>query len=542
MIDSNDVRVFVFFACAAAALAQSPDSAPHFTLSDIHPSGPNTIREMRVRFWRGRYELRNATLVDLIRTAWDVEADNVAGGPDWLDLKRFDVIATAPLDSKPETLHAMLRELLEERFRLAVRNSERDRPAWEITAGKKPELKAADASEEAGCTNRPGQTPAPRNGSPAEPVILDCQNMTMAAFAKALPANREMSGYLFNYPILNRTGLDGAWDFSLKWTPRNIYFPSPAAGEPITLFDAFEKQLGLKLALIQVPTPVIAVDRVNNAPTPNAPGITEKLPSRLEFEVAEIRPDREVTEGSYVRIDRGGLVRIHMSLKGLILEAGGDYNPHRIVGGPKDFDSTRWFVMAKAPAQEGAAAGWSGPVWNGVDIDSMRAMLRSLLEDRFKLVMHIENREVPGYALVAAKPKLHPADPSNRPGCKEGPGLEGKDPRLANPMASRLITCSNVTLAQFVDHLNEVMYGGLPTVDVTGISGRYDLALNFTPAAALTAITPPDINGNFSASEPDGAISIFEALDKQLGLKLKSRKVMVPVIVIDHVNGTPTEN
>jgi uncharacterized protein (TIGR03435 family) len=45
-----------------------------------------------------------------------------------------------------------------------------------------------------------------------------------------------------------------------------------------------------------------------------------------------------------------------------------------------------------------------------------------------------------------------------------------------------------------------------------------------------------------AASEPNGAISIFEALEKQLGLKLKTRKVMVPVIVIDHVNETPTEN
>lgn len=248
-----------------------------------------------------------------------------------------------------------------------------------------------------------------------------------------------------------------------------------------------------------------------------------------------------------MRIDRGGLVRIHASLEGLILEAGGDYNPHRIIGGPKDLDSTRWFVMVKTPAQEGAAAGWNGPVWNGVDLDSMRSMLRSLLEDRFGLVMHIEKREVPGYALEAAKPKLRPADPSNRPGCKEGPDADGpepeaKDPRLTNPMASRLISCRNVTLAQFVDDLNEVMYGGLPTVDATGISGRYDLTLNFSPASAFPAFTGPDRDGNFTAPEPNGAISIFEALTRQLGLKLKSRKVLVPVLVIDRVNETPTEN
>lgn len=245
------MRVLVLLACAAAIFAQSPDSPPHFTLSDIHPSGPNTIREMRVRFWRGRYELRNATLVDLIRTAWNVDAGNVTGGPDWLDLKRFDVIAAAPPD---EALHAMLRELLQQRFDLAVHSAQKNRPAWEITARKKPELKPSGATAEPGCTPRPSQAPPPRNGSPAEPVILDCRNITMAAFAKMLPQIQGMNGYLFNYPILDRTGLAGGWDFTLQWTPRNMYYPSPAAGEPISLLDAFEK-LGLKLALIQAQRP-----------------------------------------------------------------------------------------------------------------------------------------------------------------------------------------------------------------------------------------------------------------------------------------------
>ena len=533
--------IVVFIAYATALLAQPSGIAPHFSVADIHPSGPNTIREMRVRFWRGRYELRNATLVDLARTAWNVSSDNVVGGPDWLDLKRFDVIATAPPDSKPETLHAMLRELLLDRFHLRVHSAENNRPAWAFTAGRKPELEPADGSAEGACISRPGPG-SPRDGSPAQPVILDCHDMTMAAFAKELARIRDMSGYLYNYPVLDRTGLEGAWNFSLKWTPRNFYFPSPAAGEPITLFDALEKQLGLNLSLAQIPVPVIVIDSVSGEPTPNPPGVNEKLPSRPEFEVADIREDRDIKEGSSVKIDRGGLVRIHMSLKGLILEAGGDYNPHRIIGGPKNIDSTRWVVIAKAPTEQDAAAGWNGAVWNGVDIDSMRAMVRSLLEDRFQLRTHIEDREVPGYALVAAKPKLHKADPGNRPRCKEGPGPDGKDPRLTNPMASRLIACRNVTLGQFVQHLNEVMYGGLPTVDATGISGRYDIVLNFSPPSAFPNLSVPDNDGNFAASEPNGAISIFDALDKQVGLKLKARKVAVPVIVIDHVNETPTEN
>lgn len=527
-------------ACVSAVVAQPLTPARRFSLSDIHLSGPNTIREMRVHYRNGRYELRNATLVDLIHTAWEVEADSVIGGPDWLDLKRFDVIATAPSDFRAQELHAMLRDLLKERFGLVVHSAEQNRSVWVITAAPSPALKPGDGSDPGACIPRSPQT-SRRPDSPPEPFILDCRNLSMDAFAKALSSIREMSGYLFNYAVLNRTGLNGTWNFSLQWTPRNLYSPVPAAGETITLFNAFEKQLGLKIALSRVPAPVIVVDRVSDKPTPNAPGIADKLPSRLQFEVAVIKQDREVTEGSYVRIDRGGIVNIHMSLKGLILEAGGDYNPHRIVGGPQDMDSTRWFVQAKAPVEQDAA-GWNGPVWNGLDIDSMRAMLRSLLEDRFQLMMHIENREAPGYALVVSKPKLRKADPANRPGCREGPGRDGKDPRLTNPLASRLITCRNVTLGEFVENLNEIMYGGLPTVDATGLQGRYDMNLNFSPASAFPAMPVADSNGNFTAPEPDGAISIFEALHNQLGLKLKPRKVSVPVIVIDHVNETPADN
>ena len=60
---------------------------------DIRPSAPNTILEMRSRFFRGHYELRNATVVDLIDAAWSVDPVKVVGGPDWLDTDRFDVTA-----------------------------------------------------------------------------------------------------------------------------------------------------------------------------------------------------------------------------------------------------------------------------------------------------------------------------------------------------------------------------------------------------------------------------------------------------------------
>jgi uncharacterized protein (TIGR03435 family) len=513
---------------------------------------------MRSGFSGGRYELRNASMVDLIQTAWSVDADNVAGGPEWLDTDRYDVIATAPAGSSQETLRAMLRALLADRFHLAVHTGTRNLPAFAIVPAKKPQLKAATNSEETGCQLQPSPNPARRG--PREPLVFACRNMTMATFANQLPSLPGASGYLLNYRVVDQTGLNSAWDFSIKYSP-NAGVPAQAAGNAITLSDAFENQLGLRLKFTKVPAPVAVVDRVDEKPSGNPPEATETLPTRpMEFEVADIKPAGPGVRGSFVSAQPSGQVRVNMTLKGLIQEAWGDLNPARIIGGPKSMDGTQWVVVAKAPRTGLAGSG----IMDGVDINTMRMMLRALLADRFKLEAHQEERLVDGYALVAAKPKLRKADPSNRPGCKEGPGAEAakpnwKDPRIKNPVASRLVTCRNMTLAEFATAMSKwraeegpIVFNFPPVVDATAIQGRYDMTLNFSPPTPdqirqLRGGPAPvqNIGGRDSlgrASDPDGTISIFEALDKQLGLKLKSRKVMGTVLVIDHVDERPTEN
>jgi uncharacterized protein (TIGR03435 family) len=543
------VRALAYIGYAAllshAVFAQSSAVTPKLGTVDIHPSAPNTIPRMRSGFSRGRYELGNATVADLIRTAWDVDTDGVVGGPEWLDTDRFDLIATAPVGSTPETLKTVLRALLADRFQLAVHAGTRNRAAYAIVSAKKIQLKAPANPEETGCKLQPRLNPPTRRGLP-EPLVFACRNMTMAAFAKQLPSLPGASGYLLNYRVVDQTGLSSTWDFSIRWSMPNSGAPRQGAGNTITLFDAFENQLGLKLKLTKLATPVVVVDSVEK-PAANLPVLTEKLPARpTQFEVASIKPGGPDTRGGNVAIDRGGLVRITMTLKDLIWEAWGNINTNRIVGGPSFMDTIPWVIVAKAPTQEDSV-GWNGPVWNGLDLNSMRMMLRALLMDRFGLAAHMEDRLVSGYALVAAKPKLRKADPSNRPGCKDGPGADGKDPRIANPAAPKLVTCRNMTLAQFAAELskptseeNPILFNFPPVVDATGINGRYDITVNFTPSAAIPSVATT--GGDALASEPDGTISIFEALDKQLGLKLESRKVTAPVLVIDHVEEMPTEN
>jgi len=185
-------------------------------------------------------------------------------------------------------------------------------------------------------------------------------------------------------------------------------------------------------------------------------------------------------------------------------------------------------------------------------------MLQALLKDRFKLALHEEQRPVPGYALLAVKPKLKKADPSNRPGCKEGPGPDGKDPRTTNPAASRLVTCLNMTLAQFAEQLPNNAggyFGQFPggVVDQTKLEGTYDITINFSVAGLVNgagggggrggpAEAAGGAGGSAQAADPSSAISLQEAIDKQLGLKLEQQKNPGTVLVIDHVEEKPTEN
>src|SRR6478672_677580 len=102
-------------------LGQSPADPKAFDVASIQVSTrPNP--GMRGGILRGdRYELRNATMVDLIRTAYGVQPERISGGPSWLEWSRWDIAAVAPEGTPPAQLQGMLKTLLAERFKLVAR-------------------------------------------------------------------------------------------------------------------------------------------------------------------------------------------------------------------------------------------------------------------------------------------------------------------------------------------------------------------------------------------------------------------------------------
>jgi uncharacterized protein (TIGR03435 family) len=181
----------------------------------------------------------------------------------------------------------------------------------------------------------------------------------------------------------------------------------------------------------------------------------------------------------------------------------------------------------------------NGPVLPGTGFidDDERLMLRALLIDRFGIQWHYEDRPVDAYSLAPGKPsaRMKPADPSQRPSCRNAPPIPN-DPRDANPRLTRLLQCRNATMAQFAQTLQiyEPYSFAYPVDDATGLAGGWDFTLSYTPDYMMQQAKPD--------AEPLGDISITEAISKQLGLKLEKRKRMLPVVVIDHMDERPKEN
>ncbi len=516
---------------AANAFSQSNRTAPAFEFADVHASARTINPAMRGGLITGgRYELHTATMVDLIRIAYGVDAPNVAGGPGWLDTDRFDVIAKTPADATPETVQLMLQSLLADRFKLVVHNDTKAMKAYALTFVKRvPQLKESKGEGETGCS-RPPESQGAAPGTLAYNTY-SCHNLTMAAFTQTL--RMLAPGYFGGNPVVDKTGLNGPWDLEVRWTPRGLL--TTAGSDGVSLFDSVAK-LGLKLELQDVPIPVVVVDSVNEKPTDNPPGTMTNLPVvPREFEVAEIKPSAPGVTQMTGGIQPGGRIDVRgITLRALMKMAWNidDNDDDMLAGGPKWLDVDRFDLIAKASAGVSKTG-------EPVDVEALQTMLRTLLTDRFKIAVHNDIQPVTVYALTAAKPKLAKADSSNRTACKNTPVAASN----AASALSKAFTCVNMSMAQFADKLQGMAPGYLhhPVIDLTGLDGAWDFTLNFSNPLQLAAAGGRGGNPG-DAPDPNGAISVFEAIDKQLGLKLEQRKHPMPVVVIDHVEQKPTAN
>jgi uncharacterized protein (TIGR03435 family) len=257
-------------------------------------------------------------------------------------------------------------------------------------------------------------------------------------------------------------------------------------------------------------------------------------PGRLTFEVASIKRNVSGDPNASIRVQPGGqIVVTNNSLYNLIRNAYGTQRYEMVPGQnlPSWIDSDRWDILAKPPENAPRVE------------EQMQLRLRSLLEDRFKLVARREMREMPIYELVVARSgQLGPRLKQSGDECAaQGRAREaGVQPPPLSPggfcgtrTGNGSVSMKGVPLSNFVRNLGGMT--GRFVIDKTGLTGPYDLDLQWTPDPAAAGGPPPGPPG------PGDGASLFAAIQEQLGLKLEAKRAPVEVVVIDSAE-RPTED
>src|ERR1700733_1482135 len=179
------VRMFagmvLFALLSSAGFAQTAAAPVAFEVADVRVSPHRAFPFLEPGSERGdRYIVRQATIVDLIATAYGVDVANVQGGPSRLEMDRFDIVAKAPKDTPKDTLKLMLQALLAERFGLVMHKGSVPMPAYVLSAPKgKLKMTQGDGGE-----SHCEFVPPPANLPPGTiaPAGFSCKNMTMDEF------------------------------------------------------------------------------------------------------------------------------------------------------------------------------------------------------------------------------------------------------------------------------------------------------------------------------------------------------------------------
>jgi uncharacterized protein (TIGR03435 family) len=267
----------------------------------------------------------------------------------------------------------------------------------------------------------------------------------------------------------------------------------------------------------------------------------------LTFEVASVKaspprqpnvPMRVGCNGGPGTKDPGRWTCTNMTVSNLITNA---YNLKRYQMSDTEPDADRYEVAATLTPE--------------TTREQFREMLQNLLKERFKLAVHFEKKEVPGFEMVVAKGGIKmkeaqpPKDNTNDKGL-DGPPQRDKEGFPILPPGQDSMAIMNgkarwVSPQCTMDRIAGMMINQLnaPVIDATGLTGKYDINMYWEARGFSSGFLrggPPGADAA-AAPEPDGP-TIFTAIQDQLGLRLQSKKASVEALVIDHLEKVPTEN
>lgn len=191
--------------------------------------------------------MQNVSLKQIIETAFGVK-DYSFTGPGWLDTAKFDISAKLPSGADPHEIREMTQALLAERFKLAVHRESKVLPAYGLVVAKGgPKLKEVEAGK----------------GS-----SMNTDNNHLTASHTNMERLADFLARRMDRPVVDETGLKGAYDFELEWAAEEKEAKSDEKSPP-TLFTALQEQLGLRLQAKKMPLETLVVDHVERLPTEN---------------------------------------------------------------------------------------------------------------------------------------------------------------------------------------------------------------------------------------------------------------------------------
>jgi uncharacterized protein (TIGR03435 family) len=206
---------------------------------------------------RDRLTLTAYPMLGLVAFAYEVPFDRIVA-PGWMDTEHYDISAKFAPDTTHVALRLMMQSLLADRFKLAVHYEERPTTVYALVAGKgglklQPSLTS------------PPESPRCRSEKDRQ-LTCEGKGVTLDELARAIP--HWLSQRWLGAPVVDQTGTAGTYDFSLNWTMTNRS-DDPVEPPGLSLFDALEVQLGLKLEMRKAPLDRLVVDRAERRPTEN---------------------------------------------------------------------------------------------------------------------------------------------------------------------------------------------------------------------------------------------------------------------------------
>jgi len=256
----------------ALVFAQNPTPPPAFDVASVKPNHSGDSESASFVQPGGRYTATNVTVRMLMKSAYSVHDAQIVGGPGWINSDRFDIAAKAEGYTTPsgfrDQARLMLQPLLADRFKLVLRHEQRVLPVYALVLAR--------SDRKLGSQVRPTNARDCDLASKAIPTVPDAVEP-----AAPLPCGAEiyraghlaargmaLSNFVLNVSrwtdriVVDRTGLDGKFDWEVQWTPDNSTSDKPADLSGASIFAALEDQAGFKLQRRNESIDVLVVEHV----------------------------------------------------------------------------------------------------------------------------------------------------------------------------------------------------------------------------------------------------------------------------------------